>query len=255
MLRNAALMKVSVLGYDVVSGARFYGLGNEYMGVLIGSTLLGTSALLAIYPRWRKVMLPILSILYLLLVLLIVSPAGGANFGGTVSALSAFLVMLLICFRVKWRWQSGLIILAVMSVVVFLSFYINWSIPHSAQSHLGRTLSLFNNTGWEAMTDLINRKAAMNIRLFRYSQWSRAFLAFLIALAVLFYRPRGVLKNIRRQYPDLSGGFFGIIAGSSTAFIMNDSGVVAAATALLYAGVPIILLSGRILIEQNNLKS
>jgi len=31
-----ALMQVSILGYDPIVGARFYGIGNEYMGLLAG---------------------------------------------------------------------------------------------------------------------------------------------------------------------------------------------------------------------------
>ena len=33
-------MRYSPLGYDPVGGARFYGIGNEYMGVLVGSSIL-----------------------------------------------------------------------------------------------------------------------------------------------------------------------------------------------------------------------
>src|SRR5699024_7912310 len=31
------LIQASPLGYDVIAGARFYGMGNEYMGVLVGA--------------------------------------------------------------------------------------------------------------------------------------------------------------------------------------------------------------------------
>ncbi len=31
-----------MLGYDVIGGARFYGIGNEYTGVLLGATVLAT---------------------------------------------------------------------------------------------------------------------------------------------------------------------------------------------------------------------
>ena len=35
----------------------------------------------------------------------------------------------------------------------------------------------------------------------------------------------------------------GIIAASVTAFLVNDSGVVAAATAMLYGGLPLLILA------------
>ncbi len=41
---GAEAMKRSVLGYDPIVGARYYGIGNEFMGVLLGASLLGLSA-------------------------------------------------------------------------------------------------------------------------------------------------------------------------------------------------------------------
>ncbi|NOU97469.1 hypothetical protein GC093_30220, partial [Paenibacillus sp. LMG 31456] len=38
-------MQRSVLGYDPMIGARYYGIGNEFMGVLLGAALLGLTAL------------------------------------------------------------------------------------------------------------------------------------------------------------------------------------------------------------------
>ncbi|MGF9936095.1 hypothetical protein ABEX47_33315, partial [Paenibacillus ehimensis] len=45
---GAEAMKRSVLGYDPIVGARYYGIGNEFMGVLLGSSLLGLSAWLQV---------------------------------------------------------------------------------------------------------------------------------------------------------------------------------------------------------------
>jgi hypothetical protein len=245
LLRDAPLMKVSVLGYDPVSGARYYGLGNEYMGVLVGTAVLGAAALITLLPRFRRVLLPILAFFFLSVMLLVVSPAGGANFGGTVTALIAFLVTLIILGQIRPGWRSGLAIFTTLGMLAGVALFLNMRVPQSDQSHLGRTVDLFREEGRQALLDVISRKASMNVRLFRYSQWSRAFLAFLVVLSVLFYRPRGVLRDLHKDHPDLAAGFFGIIAGSATAFLMNDSGVVAAATTLIYAGVPIIMLTGR----------
>ena len=42
---GAYLNSQSFLGYDPVGGARFYGLGNEYMGIMIGALILGFGSL------------------------------------------------------------------------------------------------------------------------------------------------------------------------------------------------------------------
>jgi hypothetical protein len=251
LLRGAPLMKNSVFGYDPVSGARFYGLGNEYMGILVGASVLGVTALISLLPGMRKRLLPAATVFFLALVFLIMSPSGGANFGGTLTALAAFLVTLHILWRIRATLKSTVFLLLGLTGIACFVVLLNLQIPESAQSHLGRTLSLFGRDGWQVLTDIVARKAAMNIKLFRYSMWSRAFLAFLTVLAVLFYRPQGVLQDVQRRYTVLSAGFLGIIAGSVTAFLVNDSGVVAAATTLLFAGVPIILFAGRISEKMN----
>lgn len=250
LLRDAPLMKASVLGYDPVSGARYYGIGNEYMGVLIGSVLLGVTALLTLAgPRLRRLLTAVMAASFILLILLMVSPAGGANFGGMLSALAAFLVTAVLVLPLRPSWRCGVGIMLLLSLIGAVAVLINLRIPSEARSHLGRTLELFGREGWQAMVDVAVRKAAMNARLFRYSQWTRAFLAFLGVLAVLFFRPSGVLAKMHQQYPDLAAGFLGIIAGSLAAFFVNDSGVVAAATTLLFAGIPIIFFAGRLVEE------
>ena len=82
----------------------------------------------------------------------------------------------------------------------------------------------------------------MNLRLMRYSLWSRVFLSFLLAQGILLFRPVGALKRTQKHYPLLIAGIIGITSGSATAFLTNDSGVVAAATALLYGSLPLLYL-------------
>ncbi|MCK9927166.1 hypothetical protein MXD62_08295, partial [Frankia sp. Mgl5] len=47
---GAEAMRRSYLGYDPVIGARFYGLGNEYEGILIGSAILFAAS----FYEWAK---------------------------------------------------------------------------------------------------------------------------------------------------------------------------------------------------------
>ena len=43
------LIKNSLLGYDPIIGARYYGIGNEYVGILIGAVLVLTTVLMERY--------------------------------------------------------------------------------------------------------------------------------------------------------------------------------------------------------------
>ncbi|MCS5695928.1 hypothetical protein [Desulfofundulus thermocisternus] len=110
------------------------------------------------------------------------------------------------------------------------------------QSHIGRNTALVLQGGWPVILDIIRRKSEMNIRLVRYTIWSRILLASLGSLAILFYRPVGVMAAIRNKYPDLYKGFIGVTLGSILAFVFNDSGVVAAATTMVFGAPPMIYL-------------
>ena len=76
-----------------------------------------------------------------------------------------------------------------------------------------------------------NRKIAMNIRLFSVTIWSKV-VATLMVFAILFYKPYGELKKVfnRCSYLSRAGG----IVVASIAALVNDSGVVAAATCLIF---------------------
>lgn len=54
------LMKRSYLGYDPIIGARYYGIGNEFMGVYIGATLLFISHFLQMKKNGVTFLLPYL---------------------------------------------------------------------------------------------------------------------------------------------------------------------------------------------------
>ncbi|MGB9802178.1 MAG: hypothetical protein ACPLUI_00005, partial [Desulfofundulus sp.] len=65
ILLGGPLQKTAIMGYDPIVGARFYGIGNEYMGILIGSMIIGSTTLLTRLPQWRKPLMFLTAILYL----------------------------------------------------------------------------------------------------------------------------------------------------------------------------------------------
>ncbi|EGD49864.1 hypothetical protein TheetDRAFT_3325 [Thermoanaerobacter ethanolicus JW 200] len=99
LLLNSPLMKNSILGYDVISGARFYGIGNEYMGVLIGSSIMGTMALTEKYKTKSVKILGF--ILFTVAFWLMVLPQFGAKVGGFITGFMAFGSTILMLFGVK----------------------------------------------------------------------------------------------------------------------------------------------------------
>ncbi|HHX50571.1 MAG TPA: MFS transporter, partial [Clostridia bacterium] len=84
------LMKVSILGYDPIGGARFYGIGNEYMGFLLGSTIIGSAALVDRYQQRRKYFKLVSVAIFLVVLLTLAMPFLGTNVGGAIAAFIGF---------------------------------------------------------------------------------------------------------------------------------------------------------------------
>jgi|SRR5699024_8854693 len=97
----------------------------------------------------------------------------------------------------------------------------------------------------EEITHIINRKLEMNLKLIRVSSWGKVFLLSLLAMAVLSVRPAGGLRQLIDRYPQLFNGFTAILAGSLAALAFNDSGIVSAATAVIYVVMPVMILGMR----------
>ncbi|TYO94962.1 hypothetical protein [Desulfallas thermosapovorans] len=240
---GAPLQKNSLLGYDPIAGARFYGLGNEYMGVLLGSTIIGTAAFIdRLSTRHRKTIIVITGLYYLVTLYAIAAPDKGTNVGGSIAGVFAFLVTFLLLLGFKFDLKIIAKTAATVSVFLLALIFYDLQRPTEGQSHIGRTANLIIYNGPGEILNIIYRKASMNIKLIKYTIWSRVFLASLVSLAILFYRPVGIMKQIFTRYTNLYTGFIGVTIASIMALIFNDSGIVAAATAMIFCAPPLLYL-------------
>ena len=235
------LVSSSLLGYCFISGARYYGLGNEYMGIFIGALLTVAGSIFEHFrfrpDQARSVML-------------VVAIAGsyflgssqlGANAGGTLAfAGGAWMAYLwLDPSKLQWRkiTRSLMIGVAVLLMVVVTDFRLS-----NSSSHIGRALGLTAQLGLQVVLGILQRKANMNLKLLRYSQWSRVLLMLIMAFCAVFFGPYRHRLQLQRKYPLLTACLRGALVAAILALIANDSGVVAAATALLYPTALLILL-------------
>lgn len=248
LVMGAPLQKSSLLGYDPVVGARFYGIGNEYMGILLGSTIIGTTALATRLSAEKRIMLPAIGAYYLVTLYLIAAPQLGTNVGGSIAGAGSFLVTILLLAGVKFSVKTVLKTAGAVGLVLAGLIFYDLQRPVESQSHIGRTAELIIRGGPVEITNIIQRKLSMNIKLLRYTIWSRVFLASLFTLAILFYRPVGVMQSLNSRYPELYRGFIGVVTASLLALVFNDSGVVAAATAMIFGAPPLLYLVIRTLV-------
>lgn len=242
LMTGTHLLRSSILSYSVMVGARFYGLGNEYMGVLLGSFLLGISGFYdMVPPKYHRRLLLILVASMLWVIGLIMHPSMGANVGGGLSAVIGFSIAFFIFTGRRIHWRNALLVpIAVIFVLIFMA-YLDYRSGFS-NTHLGQNIRLIKTHGFSAIIQIINRKWRMNMGLLLVTPWARVLVVFLLTLPLLFRRPPGVLQQIFLRYPSFARGLTASIVAAFAALILNDSGIVAAATAMIYGGISLICL-------------
>lgn len=248
LLLGAPLMQRSFIGYDPLIGARYYGIGNEYAGVLIGGTILFLTARRQFQhgqPNQyvhRKLYPILFSLLLFFIWFVIAAPGLGANFGASLAAAAGFFMVILALFRVRLSFKRMLLVSSlgfVLLLAVFLFLHAT-----DSQTHIGRALTQLSNgtEGFQYLSELAKRKWEMNLKLIKRSLWGKLFFTLLIVLVVLFLKRRELNSLNQAQ----QNWYTGLRISTFSAFFLlavNDSGIVSAATALLFTALPLLYMS------------
>ncbi|WP_213951635.1 phosphoglyceromutase [Tepidanaerobacter syntrophicus] len=237
------LMRVSILGYDPIVGARFYGIGNEYMGFLIGAAIIGIAAIMDRAGGKQKIVKILSMVFYLVILLTLMAPSLGTNVGGSMAAFIGFGVSVILNTRGKLTKKDFLVLICLLVVSILALFIYDGMRPSSnAQSHIGQTTELIKHNSFFALFQIFARKLSMNYKLIRYSSWVWVLFGTVATLCILFARPVGILKEIFRKHVYLYFGFIAGIIATLAALAFNDSGVVAAATMMIPLTIPLIMM-------------
>ncbi len=62
-------------------------------------------------------------------------------------------------------------------------------------------------------------------------------------MAVLIFKPSKHFKRVMIEYPIIFKGLVSSVVGCIVALLVNDSGIVAAATASIYIFIPVVIIS------------
>ena len=241
-LFGANLVAASPFGYDIISGARFYGLGNEYMGILVGAVSTGMGTLCQSWARKGKPFPQWLLILTFALPLLVLAhPAIGANVGGTISALVAFSAFLILQRKNHIGLRHWITIGLSTTAFLLILFLFDSLRAVDSQTHIGQTVSFIRENGFFELFLIAKRKIEMNLRLFRYTIWTRVFLLSLFTMVLILFRPVGIFRILSLKYPYFIKGVTAGVIGCITALLVNDSGIVAAGTSMIYLAPPVLL--------------
>lgn len=231
------LMKNSIMSYDAIIGARYYGMGNEYQGIVIGSALFTFTTLLAYdkVPKWSIIPLSII------VLITTASPAMGANVGASISEFVAFLTLILLVYDIKIDLKK--IILIGLGVVALVGTFALFDIVSGSESHLSLFVGQIIENGPSAIIETFSRKISMNMKLAKTSIWVNILLVGTGVIGVLLLKPNRKVSKLANRYPMLYKGFVANIIGCAVTLLVNDSGIVSASTAAIYILIPLVVIT------------
>ncbi|MHB0999310.1 MAG: hypothetical protein ACYC27_08685 [Armatimonadota bacterium] len=238
VLTGAKFLRWSILSCDYITGIRYYGLGNEYMGILIGMALFGTLFLVKCISNgsdliaqsrisWRPA-IGIIALWFVFLTVTVGYPRIGANVGGLLTAIAAFGTALIILSGKKLRPFHGIILAAFAILVIAIFSVIDVSGKNIGTSHLGRSLTLAKNYGLDSLWVLVSRKVIMHIGILKLPQ---SYYPMILGLPFLvMYGVRFKSEMAQSVNADTINSILlpAMITGMIVAFFFNDSGIVPA---------------------------
>ncbi len=211
-------MQRSYLGYDPIIGARYYGIGNEYAGVylIVGLLLLEHQVI----RKWFLFAGLGVGQLYLLS-----STNLGANAGATLSAGMMYGYYGYRQFFPKVHWRVLLMIFVGLLAATILVLFLTQM--NGRESHIGYAFSRLFDGDLQYIFDTIKRKLAMNWKIFRFSNWTQLFVTTYLLIALYLWRKKGIVRSGVKSLLIKTG-----VVASIALLLLNDSGVVAAATSM-----------------------
>lgn len=220
MLTGSRLMHRSLLGYSAIEGARYYGIGNEAMGLLIGTLLVAAAQLWTPTRARQGAIIAGLALVCLLLG----APSAGAKAGGVLVSLLAFGTLLLMLRGIRWSARMALGLGLGAAALLAGAVGLDLLLPHGhAHSHLGEAARRIGTGGWGEAESIITRKLAVETRLAWHSAWAAPLWVGLAC--VLLTRQSGTAAD---------RALFGAgLTAVAACVALNDAGVVAGALCVL----------------------
>lgn len=245
---GGGLCKFSVPSCFQLSGMRYYGIGNEYAGGLIGMM---AAICLFISGLGRKEPEESSRASYLIRGTWIVLALGaatvitlgasnvGANYGATIAAVVTFMLIGISLWRGNYGFRHVAAAFTVGTVLVVVLALLDAKLQGAVGSHAGRATSMAEKLGMGYVLSMVSRKVLLNLSIFVSHTSQRVIFAFIPFFAAWIYGASGRLRQMmgkKRAYVGIKGFFLGVAA----AFLFNDSGIVIAG--IMVAMILVILL-------------
>ena len=208
----------SFIGYNsIVAGGRFYGFNNEIMGVLIVTSIM---VYYLIKDKIRdKKKSNIFIAFYFPIVIIALSGSFGANFGGFLTSILVFLILLyLSLFDRKMNKKTLLSLLFIGVLILICSLYLD--MKGEDGSHAGDLVERINILGIHELVDMIVKKIKQLVYMMIIPPWNIGFITQIYLIISKF-------KHIKKNHKEVSIKFIVMFIASFIALLINDTGVVA----------------------------
>ncbi|MGH9278235.1 MAG: hypothetical protein ACRD12_09015, partial [Acidimicrobiales bacterium] len=229
---GARLQLGGILGY--APHGRFYGLGNAGFAVL-GSFALTAAALHVHHAPRRREALASAAAFLAFVVVIDGAPGLGGDVGGLLTLVPVFALtwMAMAGVRLTWRRLAGVAGIAMLGLATATAF--DLLRPPGSRTHLGRLAADTWHAGPGHLLTVLGRRIDINLGLLVRVPWSWLVLA-VVAGVVYALVVRRMGADLLPPGGPLRAGVLGTLAVGVVGFVLNDSGVIVTALALLAVG-------------------
>ncbi len=237
VMTGSRLQMETPFGLSVLEAGRFYGIGNEALGIygitgLFGAAWLGLRALRRDPPGRRRAVLAV-AVVALFAVFASGWPGFGGKVGGTIAMVPCFLLLAAALAGIRLNWRR-IVLVAVSGLVLFAVFaLISYFTPAGGKSDIGTFAGdvLHGHAG-----GLLLRKINSNIGSLSVSAFSPVLPVVVVLTGLMLWRPSWfALKTVPRAFdaePLLRPVLWVLWLMPVLGWLADDSGVIVAATAL-----------------------
>ncbi len=246
---TGSLLKTPLGFTDVFTGGRYYGINNDCMGILLGSTVFAMFYFLDRLKANKWVRLAF-AVGVMGLVILSQTPGYGANVGGTIAAMTTGVIAVIVLAAGKTIKKGNLI--AIVIVVLMAELVIAYlDILSGPQTHAGKTVQLLISQGSGKFLEVVKAKLSLFGLMLILPPWNILLGAQVYVYYLYKKRFNSFFQDIRQAFPVLSGSFAVILFGGLVTFVFNDTGVIATALMFTYLTMPLGIMVNHFMNTEN----
>jgi hypothetical protein len=239
---GANLQHTSLLGLSPVVAGRFYGFGNIAFAIFVAAAFVAATAL----AQWlldrgasRRAATLAVAAVGLGTVVTLGSPWAGTNFGGTLSTLPAFALLLVGISAARITVSKVLIAGVVTVVAVSALALLDWLRPVDDRTHFGQFVA--DVLDGEALSVML-RKARASLGTLQRAPYYGWLVPVAYVVISLLTRGRGVggVRDLYAAWPLVRYAIWAGLLTGAVGFATNDSGIIIPAM-LLTTGIPLVV--------------